>query len=371
MKKIRIGLIGSGYIAKAHAIALRAMPAVFTVDVEVICELLADHDALKAERQCKAFCFNRWTDDWRVLVADKAVDVVDICAPNFLHYDIAMEAIAKGKHVYCEKPLALNVEQALSMTEAAEKAGVKTLVGYNYAKNPATSLAKQMIDNGEIGEVVHFRGTHVEDYLADPEIPFSWRLQREKAGLGALGDLCHIINMAQLLVGDIKQVCADMQTVIKQRPIEGTTEMREVENEDQAHMMVRFSDGAIGTIECSRIAHGRKLGLTYEVTGTKGSLVFDQERQSELQFYSASDASNRQGFRTILAGPEHPDYAAFCCAPGHGLGFNDQKIIEVRDLVEGIVNKRPMWPDFRAALEVDKVNAAAERSFLERRWVSI
>ncbi|WP_101757920.1 Gfo/Idh/MocA family protein [Oceanicoccus sp. KOV_DT_Chl] len=371
MKEVRVGLIGTGYMGKAHAIALRAMPAVFPVDARVICELLADPVAQRAEKYCREFCFNRWTDDWQALVADEAVDVVDICAPNFLHYDMAMAAIAQGKHVYCEKPLSLSAEQSLEMTEAAEAAGVKTLVGYNYAKNPATALAKEIIESGEIGEVIHFRGTHIEDYLADPSIPYSWRLQRKMAGLGALGDLCHIINMAQLLVGGIEQVCADMQTVIKRRPIVGSDDMGEVENEDQAHMMMRFTAGAIGTIECSRVAHGRKLGLTYEVTGTKGSLVFDQERQNELQFYSAADASNRQGFRTILVGPEHPDYAAFCCAPGHGLGFNDQKIIEVRDLIEGIVNERAIWPDFRAALAVDNVNAAAERSFLEQRWVNV
>ena len=333
----------------------------------------------KRGQKAKELGFHRATGDWRTLVNDPNVDVVDICSPNYLHKEMALAAIAAGKHVYSEKPLALNAVDAKEMTEAAEAAGVKTLVGFNYVKNPVAQLVKEIIENGEIGEVVHFRGTHNEDYLADPNVPFSWRLKRELAGSGTLGDMgSHIINMAQYLVSDIDEVMADLQTVIKERPLydgkkqtENNNQYAKVENDDQVHMMVRFSNGAIGTLESSRIACGRKMGLTYEVTGTKGTIVFDQERLSELQLFTNTDPSNRQGFRTILVGPEHPDYAAFCIASGHGLGYNDQKIVEVRDLVEGICADKPMWPDFRAAYEVNKVLDAAELSYKESRWIKI
>jgi predicted dehydrogenase len=246
------------------------------------------------------------------------------------------------------------------------------LVGFNYMKNPAASLAKQIIDSGEIGEIWHIRGTHVEDYMTDPSVPYSWRLQRKYGGPGSLGDLCHIINMAQYLVGEIVVVCGDTQTVIKERPIaEKPGEMGVVENDDHAHFMVRFANGAIGTLETSRVATGRKMGLTYEISASKGSICFDQERMSELKLYLAEGPNGRRGFRTILMGPDHPDYGAFSPAAGHGLGYNDQKVIEIRDLVEGIVNDRPIWPDFRAAYETDRVVEAVEQSAAERCWVHL
>lgn len=372
MHAIRIGLIGTGYMGKAHAIAFHALPAVFSPPVPVICELLADASDELAEHGARRLAFKRWTGDWRRLVQDPDVDVVDICSPNYLHKEMALAAIAAGKHVYCEKPLALTAADALAMTEAAEAAGVKTLVGFNYMKNPAALLARQIIAGGEIGEIVHFRGTHVEDYLTDPQVPYSWRLQRRYGGAGSLGDLCHIINMAHYLAGDITEVCGDTQIVIRQRPIpDRPGQTGTVENDDQAHFLARFANGAIGTLETSRVATGRKMGLTYEVTGSKGSLYFDQERMSELQLYTAEGPRGRRGFRTLLLGPEHPDYAAFSPAAGHGLGYNDQKIVEVRDLIEGIVNDRPLWPDFRAAYAVDLVVEAVERSAAERAWVKI
>jgi len=372
MKQIKIGLIGTGYMGKAHAIAFHAMPTVFGLETEVVCELLGEANEELARKKAVELGFRRWTGDWGTLVNDPDVDVVDICSPNFLHKEMALAAIAAGKHVYCEKPLSLNPQDSLEMTEAAENAEVKTLVGFNYMRNPAASLAREIIDNNEIGSVVHFRGTHNEDYMRDPELPFSWRLQKRYSGTGSLGDLCHIINMAQYLVGEIDEVCSDLQVVIKQRPIpDKPGEMGAVENDDQAHFMVRFQNGAIGTLETSRIAAGRKMGLTYEVTGTHGSIVFDQERLSEIQVYTADGPAKRQGFRTILLGPEHPNYRHFSPAAGHGLGYNDMKIVETHDLIEGILNNQPLWPDFRAAYEVDRVIAAVVRSHAEGRWVKV
>ncbi len=373
MKQVRIGLIGTGYMGKAHTIAYRTASAVFPLSGEIVCEMLAEVDTQLAAARAGEFGFKRSTGDWQTLVSDPDIDVVDICAPNFLHKEMALAAIAAGKYVYSEKPLALNAADALEMTEAAEAAGVTTLVGFNYMKNPTVQLAKEIISNGEIGDVVHFRGTFNEDYLADEQLPFTWRLQRKFSGSGTLGDMgSHIINMEEFIVSPITQVCADLQTVHRQRPLPdqpGSTGT--VENDDQAHMMVRFANGAIGTLESSRIAWGRKNGLWFEVTGTRGSLIYDQERLSELQLYTADDASNRQGFRRILTGPEHPDYAHFCVSAGHGLGFNDMKAVEVRDLIEGILTDNPMWPDFRAAYEVNRLQDAVEQSHAEGRWITL
>ncbi|OZG72014.1 myo-inositol 2-dehydrogenase [Hahella sp. CCB-MM4] len=373
MKPVRVGLIGTGYMGKAHAIAFKSAPAIFPLSTDIVCEMVAEVDAELAAQKAREFGFNRFTADWRQLVTDPEIDVVDICAPNYLHKEMALAAIEAGKHVYSEKPLALSAIDALEMTEAAEKAGVKTLVGFNYTKNPTIQLAREIISNGEIGDVVHFRGTFNEDYLADNQLPFTWRLKREFSGSGTLGDMgSHLINLAEFLVAPMTELCADIQTVHRERPTPdqpGNTGT--VENDDQVHLMARFANGAMGTLESSRIAWGRKNGLWFEVTGTRGSLIYDQERLSELQLFTNDDRPSRQGFRRILTGPQHPDYANFCVSAGHGLGYNDMKAVEVRDLIEGIAADKPMWPDFRAAYRVNVIMDAIEQSHAEHQWIQI
>jgi predicted dehydrogenase len=383
MKQVRIGLIGSGFMGKSHAVAFRNVPLVFASSAEPVLELLADLDEETARKAAGALGFRRSTGDWRALVEDPEVDVVDITTPNYLHKEMALAAIGAGKHVYCEKPLALTAADARVMTEAAESAGVKTLVGFNYLKNPATGLVKRIVGEGALGAIVHFRGTFDQDALADPMQPFSWRFRRDLAGSGALGDLAsHTINMAQYLIGEIEEVCAQTQTRIARRPVieSGTgyqakaaagAEMREVENEDQVQALLRFANGAAGTIESSRIASGRKLGLTYEVTGTKGAISFTQERMNEVKLYRADDPAAERGFRTILIGPDHPPYGDFHPIAGIGLGYNDQKIIEAYELIEGIAADRPLYPDFRAGLETCRVIDAVLRSADQRRWIAI
>ncbi len=383
MKQVRIGLIGSGFMGKSHAAAYRNVPLVFEPSAEPVLELLADIDEEVARKAAGALGFRRSTGDWRALVEDPAVDVVDITSPNHLHSEMALAAIAAGKPVYCEKPLALTAADALAMTEAAEAAGIKTLVGFNYLKNPATGLVKRIIDEGGIGDIVHFRGTFDQDALADPMQPFSWRFSKDLAGSGALGDLgSHVINLAQYLVGGIEEVCGQTQTLITRRPVvesgagyrakaAADAELREVENEDQVQALLRFANGAGGTIESSRIASGRKLWLTYEVTGTRGAISFTQERMNEVELYRADDPSAEQGFRTILIGPDHPPYGDFHPIAGIGLGYNDQKIIEAWELIEGIAADRPLQPDFRAGLETCRVIDAVLLSAAERRWVSV
>ena len=375
MKLVRIGLVGTGYIGRCHAIAYAQAPTVFPLDAELVLEYLAEVTPELAEKKAKEFGFKRFSGDWRDIVQDPNVDVVDICTPNFLHKEIALAAIANGKHVYSEKPLALTAVDAKLMYETAKQAGVKTLVGFNYIKNPTTQLAREIIANGEIGEVIHFYGTHNEDYLANKNTPLDWHCVKEKAGLGALGDLAaHIVQMSQYLLGqDIRSVIGDMQTVIKTRPNPNNLQERlAVENEDQATALVRFANGCMGTIETSRIACGRKMGLSYVITGTKGSITYTQERMAELKLYLHDENPARQGFKTILTGPLHPDYKNFCVSAGHGIGFNDQKTVEIRDLVNGLASPvNTLYPDFEEGYKVSRVLDAIALSCEQKRWVDV
>jgi len=368
-----IGLIGTGFMGKCHALAFRAAPAVFGHLPEPRLAILADIDRDHAEKTAAVLGFARSTSDWRDVIDDADVDIVAITSPNFLHQAMAEAAIAAGKHVYCEKPLALDAAGAEHMTKAAEAAGVTTLVGYNYLHNPIISLARDIITSGEIGDIIHFRGTHFEDYLANPEAPFTWRSSKAKAGAGIVADLgSHIISLARRLVGEIASVQAMLEIIVKDRPLpDGSGRRAAVEVDDQAQMLLRFRNGQTGTIEASAVAAGRKMHLAFEITGSRGTLLFDQERMNELRLFRHGDDPARDGFKTILAGPTHPPYDRFCPAPGHGLGFNDLKIIEVAHLIDGITNGTPLDPDFRSAWQIAEVVEAALRSDSERCWTDV
>ncbi|HEX9856970.1 MAG TPA: Gfo/Idh/MocA family oxidoreductase, partial [Paracoccaceae bacterium] len=318
------------------------------------------------------FGFARATDDWRALVADPAVDVVSITTPNQMHHDMALAAIAAGKHVWCEKPMALTLAQAETMAAAAKAAGVVTMVGYNYLKNPAFTHAQRLIAEGAIGRVVQFRGWVDEDYQADPELPWTWRAKLADAGLGALGDLgCHLVSMACGVAGPIESLIADMQVIHATRPLPDGSGRAAVENEDAASVLVRFANGAQGSMVVSRSAWGRKSRLGFEVHGTSGMIIFDQERMNELQLYQNSGPKAEQGFKTILSGPAHPPYGEFCPAPGHQLGFTDLKVIECGALLRGIAGLAPAHPDFGDALVFERVIHAVAQSAAEGRRVTL
>lgn len=373
MSGIGIGLIGTGFMGKCHALAFRAVPSVFEGTPMPRLEVLADIDADAVACPSRAWGFARCTTDWRDLVRDPAVDVVAITTPNFLHQEMALEAIEAGKHVFCEKPLALDAAGARLMAEAAGAKGVRTLVGYNYLQAPALRLAKDLIASGEIGDVVHVRGAHYEDYMSDPAAPATWRCRKATAGAGALADLgSHVISLARHLAGEIEEVQGAVQTMIRERPgLRRPETMEPVEVEDQAQALVRFANGAAGVLEASWIAAGRKMGLTLEATGTRGAIILDYERMNELRVFKNSRSGRTQGFRTILMGPEHPPYGNFCPAPGHQLGFNDLKTAEVKALLDGIASGTPIEPDFRAAWRIGQVVDAILLSAAERRPVAI
>ncbi|MGP6086868.1 Gfo/Idh/MocA family protein [Antarctobacter jejuensis] len=363
MTELGIGLIGTGFMGKTHALAWRAARAVLGRDLpQVRLEMLCDTPEAKAAEMADQFGFARATDDWRALVADPRVDVVSITTPNNLHLEMACAALKAGKHVWCEKPMALTMADAEEMVAVARDAGTVTMVGYNYIRNPAFLHAKKLIDEGRIGRVVHVRGWVDEDYQADPDLAWTWRARLKDAGLGTLGDLgCHLVSLVVGLCGPIESLVADTQIIHATRPLPDGSGRAVVENEDTATALLRFASGAHGSISTSRSAWGRKNRLDWEVHGTKGMICFAQERMNELQLYVNEGPKSEQGFRTILTNPEHAPYGAFVPAPGHQLGFGDLKTLEAGDLLRAIRDGRPCFPTMQDALGFERViHAIAE-----------
>ncbi|HNP34774.1 MAG TPA: Gfo/Idh/MocA family oxidoreductase [Woeseiaceae bacterium] len=372
MSSLGFGLIGTGFMGKAHAIALRSVGTVFGERDAPRLRYLVDANLDNAKRSAEAWGFASAGDDWAALCAHPEVDVVNICTPNHLHREMAMAAILAGKHVHCEKPLALTASDAVALRDAASRAEVRTSMGFNYMCNPLITVARELIRNGELGEIFNFRGWYQEDYMADPATPFSWRCLRSQGGAGALADLgTHLINMAEYLLGPISALFGQLSTVHTHRkdPVSGNS--REVENEDIAQILCKFSSGCPGTMEFSRIATGTKCDLGFEIFGSKGSIFFAQERMNELRLYESQGPARLRGFRTILAGPQHPPYAAFCPAPGHGLGINDLKVIEVWNLINSIASGEPVFSDIRNGCRVQQLSAAVELSNRTRDWINV
>lgn len=368
---VGIGLIGSGFMGRAHALAFRAAPGVFPLRQLPVLEMLADTSDTRAHAAASAFGFRRATSDWRALIADKAVDLVAITTPNRLHAPMALEAIRQGKHVYCEKPLATTLDDAIAMTRAAKDAGIITMVGFNYLKNPMIETARDIVLAGEIGEITGYRGIHAEDFMADPEAPYSWRCEPEEAG-GALADIgSHAIAMARYLLGEVDSVCGRLDTIHASRPVPNG-ERRTVRVDDQASMLVRFRHHPFtASVSASWLATGRDMQLAFELSGTKGAIVFTQERFNELHVFRTGGEHGRRGFTTINAGPAHGNYGDFCPAPGHQIGFNDLKTIEVRRLLDAVAAGVPTDAGFPQALEVTRVMEAVRRSSASGRWVDL
>ena len=369
MKDLGIGIIGTGFMGKAHAFAYRAALAAFPEIPVPRLEMIADVDEASAAKAAHQYGFARSSGNWKDMIADPKIDVISITTPNTLHKEMSLAAIAAGKHVHCEKPLSPALKDSLEMVEAAEKKGVHTQVGFNYIKNPLLKMARELIEAGEIGEITGFRGIHAEDYMHDPESPWTWRID-PSGGPGVIADLgSHIIGMARFLLGSIAEVSADVRTVISSRPVtRGAKDRKDVLVDDVARILVNFGRGCGGTIEANWIATGRKMQLGFELTGEKGSLVFTQERLNELQFYRAGLDPRTNGYARIEAGPQHFPYGQFCVAGGHQLGFNDLKTIEMGEFLGAIGNGVKSGPDFREAYEIQKVVEAAIASSKQRGW---
>lgn len=385
-KTLNIGLIGSGFMGQAHSDAYRRASMLYR-DLPATPRLciLADATEELAADAAARFGFERSTGDWRKLVEDPEIDVVDITSPNSTHHEMAMAAIDAGKHVYCEKPLSVTLEEAEEMATAARLKGVKTMVAFNNIKTPAAMLAKQLIDRGDVGTPMRFRGWFDQGFFSDPELPFSWRCTRKDAGSGALGDLgSHVISVAQYLMGDFDSVIAQTQTFFPTRPVpqggsgygakaESEAPRAAVENEDQIQTLVRFASGAGGTIEASRVAAGKVFGIYWEISGTEGTILMDGERFNELKISRFNDPKPDRGFKTIYAGSHVSQYSAFFGFDfaGGGLGYFDVKVIEVRDLIEGIVNNADCFPNFQFGLANERIITAMEQSLETKAWQAI
>ena len=371
--KLRIGLIGSGFMGKAHAFGYTTAARVFDLPFDLELRTLADINDDVAARAAAALGFAHSTSDWRAMVADPEIDVVNITSPNALHKPMALAAIAAGKHVYCEKPLAPLAVDAREMAEAAEAAGVKTQVGFNYLCNPMLGLARDMIAAGELGEIRGYRGVHAEDYMADASGPYTFR--HDVAGGGALADIgSHALATAEFLMGPaagpITRVMGDCVTMIAERP-DGKGGRRAVEVDDVGRAFLRFASGATGSIEGNWIATGRKMQHDFEIYGTKGALAFSQERFNELHFFSTADARGRQGFRRIEASPDHAPYGLFCVAAGHQLGFNDLKAIEVAGYLDAVAGRLAEPFNFRAGLRIQTLVETIHASSRAGAWLEV
>jgi predicted dehydrogenase len=384
-KPLNIGLIGSGFMGQAHADAYRRAGILYrNLPRKPELYAVADQNDSLAEQARARLGFTKAYGDWRRLIEDPQVDVVDITTPNHLHVEPALAALEAEKHVYCEKPMAVKLADAQRMAAAARKAGVKTLVAFNNTKTPAALVAKQIIDRGEIGELVRFRGRFDQGFFNDPSLPWSWRCSRELAGSGALGDLgAHAVSVAQFLMGDVAAVSAQAQTIFKERPapefdagygskVAADAKKQAVENEDQIQSLVKFASGAAGVIEASRICAGRVFGVFWEVCGTEGTLVNNGERFNELQVFRMSEAKRNRGFTTIYCGSQVPQYSAFFGFDfaGGGLGYFDMKVFEVHDLVQAIGRDEQCFPDFEFGARNQEILEAIDRSSQSGSWVS-
>ena len=384
MGGIGVGIIGTGFMGECHALAFTAVAPLFQPRLRPRLEVVADVNAPAAEQARARFGFARATADWRALVADPAVELVSITSPNILHKEMALAAITAGKHVYCEKPLALTAEDARELTLAAEAAGVRTMVGYNYLCSPAIRHIKKLLDEGELGRLTYLRCAFEEDYMADPAVPFSWRCERAKAGSGDLGyNVTHSIFLACFLGGPIAVVLGETAMVVPERAVappggdlqfarvEQAAEMRKVENEDIAHCLFRFESGVLGSMIASRTAWGRKNGPDFELYGALGGVRYRQERFNEFELFRSGARKDDNGYRTVYCGPYHGEYGRFTPAPGHGIGFNDLKVIEVAQLLEAIATDRPLKPDFREGWAIEAVCDAILESAERRAWVMV
>ena len=375
MKKLNVAIIGYNFMGKAHSNAWLNAKHFFSLPAEPVLKVAVGRHIEPLTAFADNWGWEEVATDWREVVARPDVDIVDVSTPTVLHYEIALAAAKAGKHIFLEKPFALNVAQSEEMVAAAQKAGVVNYVNHNYRRAPAVQLARQLIDDGKIGRIFHWRGAYLQDWIVDPDFSLTWQLQKEQAGAGPQWDLnSHSVDLARFLVGDISSVVAMATTFIKERPLpssvtatafkggEVSQEKGPVTVDDAAFMVAQFANGALGAFEASRFASGRKNFNYFEIYGDKGSLAFNLERMNELQFFSREDPANAQGFRTILATESVHPYVGAWWPPGHIIGYEHEFSHAVVDFVNTVVNGGAIHPDFYDGLQVIKVLEAGLES---------
>ncbi|HQZ11822.1 MAG TPA: Gfo/Idh/MocA family oxidoreductase [Devosia sp.] len=370
MDTIGVGLIGTGYMGKCHALAWNGVKPVFGDGPKVRLVHLAEVSAELARRRADEFGFETASEDWRALIEDPEVEVVSVTTPNAFHAEMAIAALEAGKHVWCEKPMAVGFAEAERMVAAAKASGRVTALGYNYIQNPVIRHIRTLLAEGAIGAVNHVRFEMDEDFMADPEALFYWKSEAS-SGYGALDDFgVHPLSLMQYLFGGVTRVMANLAMPYPDRPSrEGGR--RKVETYDIASVLFELAGGASGGMALDRSAWGRKGRIAMQIFGSKGTIAYDQERFNEFQLFTTDGRASEQGFRTVLTGPSHAPYERFIPAPGHGLGFNELKIIECHELLKAIRGEPAQIIDFAHGLEIERAVHAMAKSHRTRSWVEV
>lgn len=386
MKEVRVAVLGaSGWMGKVHTMAYNTFPHFLGTSggTARVVALVEHNPALLKDTDIRA-PGARIEKDWQSVINDPEVDLIDICLPDNLHYEVARAALLAGKHVYCEKPLADSAEQARELADIAKAKGVITRVGHAFPRNPVHDLARDIIQSGEIGEITLFKGCQHVDMYADPASPFMWRADGKLAPTGIVGDTgSHVFSFMDFLVGRVSALVADNIIVTRKRPVvsgsnmgqggklTGAEEMAEVTNPDATNLLVKFENGASGIVDFSRVATGRKFKQTYEVYGTKGSIAYDYDEVNRLRFYSSDDREGRRGFREIDVGTENETFRAFLPLPNFALGYNESKIIEAFEVIRSITTNTLAWPTFETGHHICQIIDACMESSRTRGWVDI
>ncbi|MER9583490.1 Gfo/Idh/MocA family oxidoreductase [Mesorhizobium sp. M0276] len=367
---VGVGLIGTGFMGKCHAIAWSAVGAVFPDVAKPRLVHLGEVNEELAQRKAGEFGFAKASGDWRAVIDDPEVDIVSLTTPNQFHPEMAIAILEAGKHLWCEKPMAPSFAEAEAMAAAAKKSGKVAALGYNYIQSPAIRHIGTLLDEKIIGEVNHLRIEMDEDFMADPEALFFWK-HEAASGYGALDDFAvHPLSLVSTLFGRVASVICDMAKPYADRKV-ASGGRRVVETYDIASVLMHLDNSIAGTLLVNRSAWGRKGRIAIQIFGSKGSILFDQERMNEIQLYVTADRPTEQGYRTILVAPHHKPYDAFLPAPGHGLGFNDLKIIECHELLTRLAGKPARLIEFAEGLEIERTVHAMARSFEEKRWVDV
>ena len=379
MAEIGVGLVGYKFMGRTHSNAYRQVAHFFDVDPTPRMRVLCGRDEAGVRAAAAQLGWEETETDYRRMVARDDVQLVDVASTGNTHHAVVLAALAAGKHVLCEKPLANSLAEAREMVAAAERAGVVNMVNFNYRRAPAVQLAKQLIEGGQLGEIRHWRAVYLQDWINDPQFPLVWRLKRELAGSGALGDIAaHIVDLSHFLIGPIAEVTGTMRTFIKQRPVETAssdpglgavagTETGEVTVDDATAFLASFESGATGTFEATRLAPGRRNFNSFEVNGSKGSLVFNLEEMNELRLYLTDDPAGLQGFRTINVTESIHPYGAWWPA-GHIIGYEHTFVHAIKDLLDGIAADTSPAPTFADGYRCQAVLDAVERSATSRSW---
>ena len=371
MKKANVAIIGTKFMGKAHSNAWTSVSKFFNVGITPVLKVACGLDEKGTSDFAQRWGWEESVGDWKKVVDRKDIDIIDVCTPTYLHKDIVVAAARHGKQIFCEKPIALNYAEAKEMYEAAEKAGVLHYLNHNYRRTPAIAFARQLIEEGKLGQIFHWRGTYLQDWITDPNFPLTWHLQSKFAGAGPHYDLnSHSVDLARYLVGEVKAVAAMMKTFITERPLPGkdagtfksgtgAAEKGKVTVDDAAFMVAEFENGALGAFESSRFASGRKNFNYFEIYGSKGSLAFDLERMNELQYLSLADPVDEQGFRTILVTNATHPYVAAWWPPGHIIGYEHEFTHAVADFLTAMDKGTKITPNLLDGMKDMQVLEAA------------